>query len=285
MASTKQRQLLAKQQKLQTKFEKKHNQIVNASPVGYNWAKVGIFNVRIEAEQVANCERLRRGLPIVKFGTHWGSWRHMDKDFLQIQHETIKYDNQNNIIGFKYTSDNISWTPHCLERLWERNGFGLGSEVEHNLGIDNLDKYLTYINDGKASLVLGEIAIRSDIVVPFLGGLLLGIVKTGEIEFGIQRKGKKCHFWGNNGSWISPSIGMPAVHRFCAQTWIPLDLARDDQRQVAELLSAGLWQSAADKMKAIEPFQFEAYNPNHYEQVKKEAEGMLKQAQDIALGK
>lgn len=287
MASSKQRQQLAKQRKTQEKFERKHNQILNQTPEGYNWAKVGMFNVRIEAEQVANCERLRKGLPVVKFGTHWNTWRHDGHDYLQIQRETLECDSQKQITGFKYISDNITWTTHCLERLWERNGFGLGSEVEYNLGIANLDKYLGYINDGKPSRVLGEIAIRSDVVVPFLGGLLLGIIKTGEIEFGMRRKGKKCHLWvEDNGALTCPYTGTKTTHhRFTALTWIALDKARDEQQAVAELLSAGDWLSAAQRMMDIKAYQYEAINPKQHEIVRQEAELMLEKAKRIAVGK
>lgn len=286
MASTQKRQQLAKQQRIQAKFERKHNQIYNQTPQGYNWAKVGVFNVRIEAEQVANCERLRKGLPIVKFGTHWNTWRHDGNDFLQIQREVFEYDSQKQITGFKYISDNITWSVHSLERLWQRYGVGLGSETEYNLGIRDLDKYLKYINDGRAHMVMGEMAIRSDVVVPYNGGLLLGIIKTGETEFGIRRKANKCYTWHEtNGSLPNPYSGSLTIHhRFCAMTWISWDQARDEQRAVAEHLISGDWLLAAQLMKSLPAYDYQAVNPNVMDIIEQEAKQMVKLAKQIAKG-
>jgi hypothetical protein len=246
MSSTQQRQELAKIRRQQVKAQQEW--IARSNRPDYidpEWARVGLFDVIPEAEQIANGDRLLKGRTPVVYGNHFFSWRAHDYLFAAYQEETILRDAMNRIVGFTYTSDNLHWTPHAIERLWQRYGEGITAKnYQANLGLAQLESYIKQLRGLAKSSLLddNQQALRTDLIVPYRDGALLGSVRLGESQFGYK----------NN----KPFCGGRTLH-FCAHTWISGEQMRPEQRQVCQAILANDIDQAVQLMNKND-FRIEA---------------------------
>ena len=250
--NTKQAQQRAKLKRQQQALAKKHDAFFTNEKT--MWAKYGVFNTRHEMEGSANVERARKNKPIYPLGEHWKFWTQEDRDLIAYDREIILSDNQG-ITDIIYDTDNITFTLHTLEQMYVRGGFSIEKNYQRNLGLDsNLLK--TYLSNMYHSFekVLGETAVRSDIILPFRGGALLGNVRLGE-DFHIQRQRGQYYL-----------VPKPMTKVFRAETWITKSMLRRDQSAVCDAWLAGDIDQAVKLMKSMEAFIYEGVD---YQALKK----------------
>ena len=242
--NTKQAQQRAKLKKQQQALAKKHDAFFTNEKT--MWAKYGVFNTRHEMEASANSIRLTKNKPILPLGDHWKFWDFQGRDLIAYDTETILTDGQG-ITDLIYQGDSITFTLHSLEQMYVRGGFSIEKNYQPNLGLDPemLKTYLTSMYNHSFEPVLGSMAARSDIILPFRGGALLGNVRLGE-TYHIRRV---------NGKYYMLRLPMPK--KFRAETWINKALLRPDQSAVCDALLSGDAEQAIELMKTIEAFQYE----------------------------
>jgi hypothetical protein len=237
MSSTKQRQELSKIKKQQIKAQQalclRSNKPNYLDPI---WARVGLFDVVPEVEQLANGHRLQKNKNPVEYGNHFMAWENIDNLFAGFQEETVIKDGLGRITGMTYRNDNINWTPHAIERLWQRDGLGIKVQnYQPNLGIGALKEYLSLVHpSAKSSLIeQGQVAVRTDLIVPCRGGALLGSIRLGESS--VSYKGVEVKFG-------------KLEHKFCAHTWISEEQLRPEQWQICDAILNNQMELAAELM-------------------------------------
>lgn len=256
--NTKQAQARAKLKRQQQALAKKHDSFFADKKT--MWAKYGVFNTRHEMEATANAERLCKNKPILPLGDNWKFWCHDHKDLISYEQEIILRDQQG-VTDLIYQSDNITFTRHSLEQIYVRNGYSIEKNYQRHLGL-NPDMLQTYYKGlyGSFEKVLGSVAFRSDIILPFRQGALLGNVRLGE-SFHIQRL--------NNKYYIKPQ---PNPFVFRAETWISKELLRRDQAEVCNELLQGNVEAAIKLMLSLEAFHYEEVDYNAIDKLYQEAE-------------
>lgn len=253
--NTQQRQELARVRRQRTKIQEAWQRLQNtANRVDPKFAHLGLFNVVKEDDHLANADRFRHKKEPVLFGNHWLHWNTSHNTvFLAHQQELVKRDSLGRVIQVIYQEDSINYTPHAIERLWQRSSRGIAEDYEPNLGLGDIANYLRRFNTIADSPLLnaGEVALRTDIPLPFRNGLFLGSVRLGE------------------GSMLLESSGVGFSGRrlkFCAHTWVASDQLSSDQRTVRDLLVAQQWEDAADFIEHsvwnMEAFDFVEENQN-----------------------
>ena len=246
MSSTKQRQELARIRKQQLKAQQAWRLRSNKTDyLEYEWAHSGLFDVIPEEESIAQGLRFRQGKTPVVFGNHFMSWRTTDNLLACYQEETIIKDGQGRIVSATYKTDSLNWTPHAIQRLWERDGLGIkAASYVPNLGIECLDEYLDLVRaSAKTELTeVGQYALRTDLIVPFRGGALLGSIRLGEGTVAYTATDVKFN---------------KHQKRFCAHTWVSPEQLRDSQQAVCEAILGRMPQLAADLMNKYD-FRLEA---------------------------
>jgi hypothetical protein len=229
MASTQQRQIVARLRRQTQQVQQAWQQIQNTpGRVPDRLSKVGVFNVVLEADHLGNATRLRRHKIPVEFGDHWLYWSSpsLGTEYLAFQRE---HYTQTRIV---LEQDSINLTYHAFERLWQRTGRGIPvTEYKMNLGLGNIDPWLRLWLGAVDSPLAnpGEQAWRSDIPLPYRGGLLLGDVRLGE------------------GNLVMDTQGIQFHHRclkFCANTFVSEDLLTDSQRQIYTAVVQRDWDTA-----------------------------------------
>jgi hypothetical protein len=242
MSSTKQRQELARIRKQQLKAQQAWTLRSNqADYIAHEWAHCGLFDIIPEEESIAQGLRFRQDKTPVVFGNHFMSWRTTDNLLACYQEESIIKDEQGRITA----ADSLNWTPHAIQRLWERDGIGIrAANYVSNLGIECLDEYLDLVRASAKTVLTeaGQYALRTDLIVPYRGGALLGSIRLGEgtvtytatdVKFNKHQK------------------------RFCSHTWVSPEQLHDSQRAVCEAILGNMPVLAADLMNKYD-FRLEA---------------------------
>lgn len=223
-----------------------------------DWARYGVFNTRHEMEGSANQIRLTKKLQIFPLGDHWCFWNHNGRDLISHNTETIRSDSRG-VTDLIYANDSVSFTRHCLQQLYVRGGMSVETHYKRHLGLDykSIQSYYDSVyNHSFDEDVMGSLAFRSDIVVPFRGGALLGNVRFSEIVR-VTRRGDTYY--------MLPDDRKHKTIR--AETWISNNLLRPDQREVCEALLGGDASRAAEIMKAMPAFQYEQYDDEQMDKV------------------
>ena len=246
MSSTKQRQELAKIRKQQLKAQQAWILRSNKPDyIDHQWARSGLFDAIPEAESIAQGHRFQRNKTPVVFGNHFLAWRTTDNLFACYQEEILVKDGQGRITAATYKSDSLNWSPHAIERLWQRDGLGIrAASYVPNLGIDCLEECIELLRPLAQTPLIddNQIALRTDLIVPFRNGALLGSVRLGE----------------GTVTYTATDVKFDKHQpRFCAHTWVSPEQLRDSQRAVCEAILGNQPQLAADLMNKYD-FRLEA---------------------------
>jgi hypothetical protein len=210
--------------------------------MNYNWARVGVFNAHNEAEQVAELDRIRRGQPIQDLGDHWMTWTMGDMDLCSWQRQHLVRDGRNRLERLYWTQDHIQFTRHAVERMYQR-GSNLDGYI-WNLGLENIQDYLTPLL--KLQPLDGVITGRSDIVIPYKTGAVIGDLVHSDNTFGIE-----ANRVGMFVSYQPIGLDKQKVITFRAQTYIDKQLIQPEQQNVIDLIDQGRMSVAAQAMEMI----------------------------------
>lgn len=248
MSSTQKRQELARirrqQLKAQQAWQARSHQ---ANYIPHAWARAGMFDVIPEEESIAQGIRFRQGKTPVVFGNHFMTWQDHTGGCLAAYQEEIAVKNSlGQIQSACYRADSVDWTPHAVERLWQRDGLGIrAATYVPNLGLKCLDQYLNLVRPSAKTELneAGHYILRTDLVVPFRGGALLGSIRLGEgdITYHVNK----------------PPEFVEHTLKFVAHTWISQEQLRDSQQAICEALLGNMPELAADLMNKYD-FRLEA---------------------------
>lgn len=266
MSSTKQRQEERRRQQRLEKLKANHfkadEKLLNSHY--FKWSKVGLYNVRPEESATANIIRSKKQeSSFFPIGNQWSCWTNNTRNYVCFEWEIFKQKSER-LEWLGYDQDRLRYTPHALERLWQRSGQPMDAEPQRDLGILGLGNYLEYLHDTTFHRIDQTVAARSDIIVPFRQGAFLGVITTADTGLGLKRIGTRlemCPLIFKNISPVPTAYNIhnniPQYRSFRAETWIHNDLLRSDQREICDNLRAGQYDIAATRMSQIESFQYE----------------------------
>jgi hypothetical protein len=162
-------------------------------------------------------------------------------DLCSWQQQHLTRDGKNRLERLYWTQDHIQFTRHAVERIHQRGSNMAG--YEWDLGLKDLPDYIAPLLTLRQ--IDGVIAGRSDIVVPYKSGALIGDLVHSDNIFGIRadRIGLLVNY--------TPIISKPTNITFRAQTYIDRELIQPEQQAVIDLIQQGRMAIAAQAMTMI----------------------------------
>lgn len=246
--NTQQRQQMSRirreQQRVQQSWQLLQHSDRGIDPI---FNRLALFNTVKELDHLSNVERMRHHKTPIVFGDHWLHWLNPQGHwYVAHQREQISRDRLGAIERIVYRQDNINLTTHAIERLWQRSGQGI-AEYQDNFGLGDITPYLSQFSVITSSALLdpNQMAVRTDIPLPYRQGLFLGSVAFGEGSMSFDSKGVKFS---------------KHTHKYCAMTWIAPEQLKPNQQVIRDALLAGQWNQAADLVKQ-EVWMIEAFDP------------------------